>query len=225
MAQQVRGRFLTRRKARIARQAGQLQLQQDFCQINFREFPGKLLICDIENTIALRGERELPIDVLAAFKRAHDAGYHYVVLRTNKMRKEKFVGIEGDFYVIGDFSLMVQQLEDIFGKGNVILRQPQKAYWPPWAAGKWPRKPWRTTFRGDVGMIQSKLIAEGKTPLSSSQMMAIGDKFRFDVLRPLLMGWNAVLVNPIGEDGKADKYALIRVSERFTLWRLGLKRP
>ena len=224
MAQQVRGRFLTRRKARVAIQNGQLQLQQKFQQINFREFPGRLLICDIENSIASCGEIILSAEVVEAFRRAHSAGYHYVVLRTNKMRKEKFVGIEGDFYVTGDFSLMVRRLEEI-GFDAVLLRQPQKIWWPVWAGGKWPRKPWRATFSGDLGVIQDRLIKSGKTPLSPYQIMAVGDKLRFDVLRPLLMGWNTVLVNPIGEDGDKDKYALIRPIERFTLWRLGLKRP
>lgn len=222
MAQQVRGRFLTRRKARVALENGQLQLQPTFHLINFHEFPGRLLICDIENTIAPRGLDTLSVDMLETFTRAHNAGYHYVILRTNKMRKEVFDGCDG-YWVEGDFSQMVSQLEEI-GFNVVLLRQPQRVWWPIWAAGKWPRKPWRTTFGSDAGLIQNRLIEAGKTPLGPYQIMAVGDKLRFDVLRPLLMGWNTVLVNPIGKDGDKDKYALIRPIERFTLWRLGLKR-
>ncbi len=226
MAQQTRGRVLTRRKARLASQCGQLQLQPTFQQINFYEFPGKLLICDIENTIAPRGESVLSSAVLKKFEQAYDAGYRYVILRTNKMLKQKgSLGLNRlDYHVTGDFGQMQNQLESV-GFEYVIVCQPLKRFWPPWALGKWPRKPWRATFRGDVGLVQDHVIWIGKTPLGASQIMAVGDKFRFDVLRPLLMGYNTVLVNPIGQDGEGDKFALIRPIERFTLWRLSVKRP
>ncbi len=211
----------------MAVEHGQLQLVRVFQKINFLESPGKLLVCDIENTIAPRGARKLPVDIVDTFVIAYNAGYRFVILRTNKQRKLVKAPLEMRALSCfdGDFQPMVGQLEKIFGKGNVILRQPQKVFWPPWAFGKWPRKPWRATFRSDLSQIQDYLIASGKTPLSSSQIMVVGDKIRFDVLRPLLMGWNAVLVNSIGSDGKGDKFALIRPIERFTLWRLGLKRP
>lgn len=224
MAQQVRGHVLTRRKAKQALDNGQLQLQRTFQHINFLESPVEMLVCDIENSIAPRGQIDLSDSVLNTFARAFEAGYRYIILRTNKKRKEKHVGIEDEFIVSGDFTMMTKQLEEL-GFDVVLLRQPQWVWWPIWALGKWPRKPWRATFRSDLGQVQDYLIASGKTPLSSSQIMVVGDKVRFDVLRPLLMGWNAVLVNPIGSDGMGDKFALIRPIERFTLWRLGLKRP
>lgn len=229
MAQQER--FLTRRKVKGYLISEQLRMRDTFERINFSAVPGLLLVCDIENTIARRGDTVLGSEVLEKFRRAYEAGYRYVVLRTNKMQKLVKSSVKegtSPYYsgtYAGDFSRMVSQLEWIFGRGNVLLRQPQKTYWPPWAAGKWPRKPWRGTFRSDVSIIQDQLIMGGKTPLSPSQILAIGDKFRFDVLRPLLMGWNVVLVNPMGEDGKGDKFAQIRRIENFTLWRLGLYRP
>jgi predicted HAD superfamily phosphohydrolase YqeG len=226
MAQRIKGRVLTRRKAQRAINSGQLQLVKSF--LDFKVPEGiVLLLTDIENTAALRGEGVLGGMVLAKFAELKAQGVHYVILRTNKKRKLVRAPIEMRALSTysGDFNRMVAQLEEIFGTGHVLLRQPQKTYWPPWAAGKWPRKPWRTTFRGDVSIIQDDLIKRGKTPLSSHQMMAVGDKLRFDVLRPLLMGWNVALVNPMGDDGKGDKYAQIRRIERFTLRRLGLKRP
>lgn len=226
MAQQVRGRVLTRRKAQHAASSGQLQLAQAFLDVQVPEGV-ILLLTDIENTLALRGESHLSEVILTQFKGFKVRGVRYVILRTNKKRKLIKAPLEMRALSCfdGDFQPMVGQLEKIFGEGNVILRQPQKVFWPPWAFGKWPRKPWRATFRSDLSQIQDYLIASGKTPISSSQIMVVGDKIRFDVLRPLLMGWNAVLVNPIGSDGKGDKFALIRPIERFTLWRLGLKRP
>ena len=230
MAQRIKGRVLTRRKAQRAISGGQLQLVKSFLDFEMPEGI-VLLLADIENTIALRGEDHLSDMVLAKFKELKVDGLRYVILRTNKMKKLVKKSLKegtSPYYsgrYTGDFDEMVIQLEGVFGAGHVLLRQPRKVYWPPWGLGKWPRKPWRTTFRGDVGIIQNKLIAEGKTPLSSSQMMAVGDKFRFDVLRPLLMDWNVALVNPMGGDGKGDGYAQIRRVERFTLRHLGLKRP
>lgn len=214
---------MTRHKARLAYEAGQLQLVSSFQGIDFRESPGRLLVCDIENTIAPRGERKLSEDMLNVFARAYDAGYRYVILRTNKKRKliKAPVEMRALSAFEGDFEPMKVQLGTL-GFEVVLVRQPEKVFWPPWAFGKWPRKPWRATFYSDL----NKLYDENWGNLiKRTEVMVVGDKFRFDCLRPLLMGWNAVLVNPIGSDGKGDKFALIRPIERFTLWRLGLKRP
>ncbi len=227
MAQRIKGRVLTRRKARLAQEAGQLQLVRVFQKINFLESPGKLLVCDIENTIAPRGHSVLSVDILDTFARAYSAGYHYIILRTNKKRKLVKKSVKegtSPYYsgrYTGDFDEMIHQLKAV-GFEVVLLQQPQKVFWPPWAFGKWPRKPWRITFRSDLSALTREI--KGKT-VKRSEIMVVGDKFRFDCLRPILMGWNAVLVNPIGGDGKGDKFALIRPAERFTLWRLGLKRP
>jgi len=214
---------MTRSKAQQAIEAGQLQLRDAFTSINFREFPGLLLLSDIENTTAPRGERKLSDDTLQAFERAYHAGYRYVILRTNKKRKLVKAPLEMRALstYTGDFEPMKVQLEAL-GFEVVLVRQPQQVFWPPWAFGKWPRKPWRTTFYGDLNQLYDE---NWGNLIKRTDVMVVGDKFRFDCLRPLLMGWNAVLVNPIGPDGKGDKLALIRPIERFTLWRLGLKRP
>ncbi len=230
MAQRIKGRVLTRRKAQRAINSGQLQLVKSF--LDFKVPEGiVLLLTDIENTAALRGEDHLSGMVLAKFKELKADGVHYVILRTNKKRKLVSAPIEMRALSTysGDFNRMVAQLEEIFGTGHVLLRQPQKTYWPPWAAGKWPRKPWRSTFRSDLFKLYDELWgnSEGAAwrAIEPSEIMAVGDKFRFDVLRPLLMGWSVALVNPMGRDGKGDNWAQIRRIERFTLRRLGLKRP
>lgn len=230
MAQRIKGRVLTRRKAHRAIRSGQLQVAQAFLDVQVPEGV-ILLLTDIENTLALRGEGHLSDMILEKFKGFKADGVRYVILRTNKMKKLVKKSVKegtSPYYsgrYTGDFDETVSQLEAIFGTGHVLLRQPRKVFWPPWKFPKWPRKPWRTTFRGDKDVFQNELIADGKTPLSSSQMMAVGDKLRFDVLRPLLMGWYVALVNPMGNDGKGDNWVQIRRIERFTLWRLGLKRP
>jgi predicted HAD superfamily phosphohydrolase YqeG len=230
----IKGRVMTRHKARLAREAGQLQLVKSFLDFEVPEGI-VLLLTDIENTAALRGEGVLGNMVLAKFRELKADGVRYVVLRTNKMKKLVKKSVKdgtSPYYsgrYTGDFDEMVDQLEEIFGAGHVLLRQPQKTYWPPWAAGKWPRKPWRSTFRSDLFKLYDELWGnpEGAAwkAIDPSEIMAVGDKLRFDVLRPLLMGWNVALVNPMGDDGKGDNWAQIRRIERFTLRRLGLKRP
>ena len=213
-------RLLTRRKAQ---DQNRLSVEKSFLRIKFYRQSGRLLLCDIENTIAPRGHEGLSTYALRQFEDAFGNGFDCIILRTNKMRKEVFDGVD-DFYTEGDFSQMVHQLRAL--GFTVVLRQPEKLYWPPWARGKWPRKPWRTTFLGDLEAMRKELRTAGKSDvIKRSDIVVIGDKFRFDVLRPLLMGWRGILVNPIGDDGPGDKFALIRPIERFTLWRLGLKRP
>lgn len=73
--------------------------------------------------------------------------------------------------------------------------------------------------------LWDNLEGAARRAIEPCEIIAIGGKFRFDVRRPLLMGWNVAMMNSMGNDGKCDNWGQIRQIERFTLRRLGLKRP
>ncbi len=191
-----------------ARRQGQLVVADSIANIRFRKIRPLIWLTDIENTIALRGERRLDDATLAVFRRAHQAGVRYIVLVTN--RKFKVAGGSGDF------SEMVEQLQAI-GFDGVYLQQPGRGLKPLWALNKWPRKPWKAAFRQALQLVPINVV-------SGSHVLATGDKLRFDVLRPLRMHYTVVLVNPLGPDGKGDRYALIRPIENLTLKLWGVER-
>lgn len=177
------------------------------------DFDGIMLwVTDIENTLVKRGVYVLDEDTLNTFKKAYFKGVRLVVLLTNK----KFKSEES-----GNFWPIVQQLEKI-GFEGVYLQQPKSGvWWPPQAFNKWPRKPWRTCFRQALKLGTSELHS---WEFGASDILATGDKLRFDVLRPMRMGWNVALVNPLGSDGKGDKIVQIRNLENLTLRLWGMDR-
>lgn len=186
-----------------AKKEGRLEIVDSIHDIDFRGI--KLWITDIENTIATRGSTQVSDKMYRTFQRANREGVKTLVLLTNKKFKPEKRS--------GDFWSMVGQLEGIFGYGNVWLQQPGQGWWPPQAFNKWPRKPWRASFRQAYDKSRN---CYGYAP-PPGQTLATGDKLRFDVLRPLRLGWNAALVNPLGSDGRGDRFVLIRPIERFTL--------
>jgi len=180
---------------RSAYQNSFLRIYDNFNQIHFSGY--RVLVCDIENTLARRGRNRLSPEILATFKRAWEEGIREVVLLSNKRHK-------GDS---GDFTLMARQLGDL---GFLVHLQQ-----PGWGWLKWPRKPYRFAFRR---ALRHSLVYRDEP------VLAVGDKLRFDILRPIRMGWGGALVNPLDSDGRGDKWALIRYRENLTMVWNGIRR-
>lgn len=192
-----------------AKRDGRLEIVSDIHELDFRGIV--VWVTDIENTLAARGASQVSDEVYRTFQRAHREGVRFVVLLTNKKFK---------FEQSGDFWPMVNQLQKV-GFEAVFLQQPGKGWWPPQSFNKWPRKPWKSCFRQAAKLATSNLHS---WEYASSSILATGDKLRFDVLRPLRLGWYAALVNPLGSDGKGDKFMQIRNVENLTLRLWGMER-
>ena len=181
-----------------AHQDRKLKFYGRFADIDFSGY--RALVCDLENSVVERGIYSLGPAILAVFQRAQREGVQVVCLLSNK----RFKGSARS----GDFRFIREQLEDI-GFDAVHLLQPGHGRW------KWPRKPYRAAFRRALRYCGNP---------DPGTVLAIGDKVRFDVLRPIHMGCGAALVNPLGSDGRGDRWVLIRPFERLSLWWWGLSR-
>jgi predicted HAD superfamily phosphohydrolase YqeG len=183
------------RGLRAAVEVGRLQIVRNFNQISFVGV--RVLITDIENTLARRGDTQLSEGVLSTFRRARGEGVQAVVLYTNNRSR--------------DFEPMLKQIRAV-GFWRVELMRPAPGLW------KWPRKPYLEGFCRAVAL--ACMIVETR------QILMVGDKLRYDLRRPVLrLGWRSALVNSLGQDGHGDALVLIRPLERLTLRVNGLKRP